>query len=222
MFRKLKQRRWTLRAAVLTALAVSAVPASAAVMVSNFMKADISRNAACLTKIAGLDSAAPIVTTNVAATATGTGGVALLNESISLRSYAGDRTIATDSIRVKNTCTTAMRVYLKAEPGLAASTTSGDWTGLAVNVYLGAKTITSAVALNPALAATDFTVAADWDQAPIRITPGAVGVVANATTGIVSIPANSEIQLGVLADAGTNIVTTGANSVVNFTVIAAP
>ncbi len=216
-----KKRRWTLRTAVTAALVVSAVPAGAAVLVSNFMTANVSRNAACITKIAGLDSAAAIVTTNVTNTGTGTSGVSLLNETITLKSFAGDRTLATDSIRIKNTCSSAIRVSLKAEPGLAAATTSGDWTGLAMNVYLGTRSITSAGPLNPALSLTDFgAVAADWDQTPIRITPpvsGTLGVVAAATTGQVTIAAGSEVQLAVVADSATTAPTTGT-AVLNYTV----
>ena len=66
----------------------------------------------------------------------------------------------------------------------------------------------------------DRRVAADWDQTPIRITPpasGTLGVVANATTGTVTIPAGSEVQLAVVADSGTAAPTTGT-AVLNYTV----
>ena len=216
------KRNWTLRSAVVAALVVSAVPAGAAVLVQNFVRADASRNAACVTKIAGLDSAPSVITTNVTGTGTSSTGVALLNESISIKSFAGDRTVATDSIRIKNTCASAMNVFLRAEPGLAAATTSGDWTALAMNVYLGNTSIVSAGALNPALSTTDFA-AGGWDSAPIRITPpasGTLGVVSNATTGTVSIPAGREVQLGIFVDSGSAAPTTGT-ATLNFTVVAA-
>jgi hypothetical protein len=217
----IRKRRWTLRTAVIAALVVSSVPAGAAVLVSNFMTANVSRNAACLTKIAGLDNAPAIVTTNVTSTASGTASVALLNESITLKSFAGDRSVATDSIRIKNNCSASIKVTLKAEPGLAAATTSGDWSALAMNVYLGTKMITSAGTLNPALSGTDFTVATDWDATPLRITPpvspATAGVVTAATSGTVTITAGSEIQLGVIADSGSAAPTTGT-AVLNYTV----
>lgn len=212
------KRRWTLRAAVAAALVVSALPAGAAVLVKNFMRADASRNAACVTKIAGLDSVPSVVTTNLVGTAVSSTGVALLNESIAIKSFAGDRTIATDSIRVKNTCAAAVNVSLLAEPGLAATTTSGAWTGLAMNVYLGKKPVASLAAAG---SGTDFTVAADWDAAPIRITAGGgTGAVANAATGSFSIPANQEIQIGIFVDSASTAPTSGT-ATLNFTVISA-
>ncbi len=214
------KRKWTLRTAVVAALVVSALPAGAAVLVQNFMRADTTRNAACVTKIAGLDNLPSVITTNVTGTTASSTGVALLNEALSIKSFAGDRTVATDSIRVKNTCAAAVNVFLKAEPGLATTTTSGAWTGLAMNVYLGKSAVVSAGPLTAAASLTDFSVATEWDAAPIRITASATGTVANATTGTVSIPAGQEVQIGLFADSASTAPTTGT-ATLNFTVVTA-
>jgi hypothetical protein len=200
------KRRWSLRAGVIAALAVSAVPASAAVIVQNFMTVDITRAAPCLAKINGLDNAGALnvagnpVFNNLANTTNSTQGVPLLNEKVTLTAYRGDRLISTDGIRVSNTCSYAVTVFLKAEPGLAATTTSGNWNDLHAKVYLGKQSMAAPAA--PALSGIDFATVADWDAAPLSITPSATGTVANATTGTVTIAAGSSVQLGYLVDAG--------------------
>ena len=116
-----------------------------------------------------------------------------------------------------------MNVFLKAEPGLGTTTTSGAWAGLAMNVYLGNNSVTSAGPLTAAASGTDFTVATDWDPTPIKITSGLTpftGLVATAQTGTVSIPAGKEVQIAVLADSSSTAPVTGT-ATLNFTVVAA-
>jgi hypothetical protein len=198
-----KKRVWTLRAGVLTALVASAIPASAAVIVQNFMRADVTRAAACLVKVAGLDVPPSAFTLNT--TNTGTiGGVPLLNEQMSITGYRGDRLLLTDGVRVRNTCAYPVSVFLKAEQGTDTAATTGNWLDLSMKVYLG-KQVQATVG-GAALSGTDFSVAADWDATPISITPSATGTVANATTGSTAIgttllPAG-EIQIGFQVDTG--------------------
>jgi hypothetical protein len=215
----LKKRRWSLRAGVVAAVAVSAVPASAAVIVQNFMTVEINRAAPCLVKIAGLDTASAAndgsdaVFRDLANTANSTEGVPLLNEKIVLTGYKGDRLTVTDSVRVRNTCAYAVNVFLRAEPGLAAATTSGDWTDLSMKVYLGKQNI--ATAGGAAASGIDYSVAADWDNDPLEINP--TGTVADNQTGTYQIPAGQAVQLGYLVDVGSTHTET-SDAVLNYTV----
>jgi hypothetical protein len=223
------KRRWSLRAGVITTLVVSAVPASAAVVVQNFMSAEVIRQAPCLAKVDGLDASTGSATApggafrDLTRTTNSTAGVPLLNEQIVLSGYRGDRTTVTDVVRVKNTCAYAVDVFLIAEPGLATATTSGDWQDLSMRVYLGADKITSAVTPNAAESLLDFSVAADWDQDPLEIDPGTAtaGVVTDNQTGTVNIPAGEEVQLGYIVDTGSAATSPAASttpSILNYTV----
>jgi hypothetical protein len=203
---KRKKRVWTLRAGIVTALVASAVPASAAVIIQNFMRVDVTRAAACLVKVAGLDTTPSAFTINTTGTATtGTAaGVPLLNEQVALSGYRGDRLLVTDAMRVRNTCAYPVTVFLRAEAGTDTAATTGTWTDLSMKVYLGK--LVQASAGGAALSGTDFTSATDWDASPISVTPSATGTVANATTGSVNVgttlaPAG-EIQLGFQVDTG--------------------
>jgi hypothetical protein len=218
------KRRWSLRAGVITALLVSAVPASAAVIVQNFMTVEVNRAAPCLVKIAGLDTASALndgsdaVFRDLLNTANSTEGVPLLNEKVVLTGYRGDRLTVTDGVRVRNTCTYAVNVFLKAEPGLAATTTSGTWTDLSMKVFLGKKNIATAAGV--AASGIDYAVVADWDNAPLAVSPSATGNVTNATTGIYQIPAGQAVQLGYLVDVGSAATSpaAGVTATLNYTV----
>jgi hypothetical protein len=223
-----KRRRWSLRAGVLIALGVSAVPATGAVIVQNFMTAEVNRAVPCLKKIAGLDAGATTdpVARDLTLTTNTTEGTPLLNERVTIQGYRGDRLIATDSIRVQNTCAYNVRVFLRAEPGLAATTTSGDWRDLHMKIYLGK--ITMATASTAAASGTDFSIGTEWDSAPISITKSAAsvapftGVVATASTSTVDIAggATNNIQIGYLVDTGSaaGSPAAGVTATLNYTV----
>jgi hypothetical protein len=223
-----KTRRWSLRAGVLVALGVSAVPATGAVIVQNFMTAEVNRAAPCLRKIAGLDAGAATdpVARDLTLTTNSTEGTPLLNEKVTIQGYRGDRLIATDSIRVQNTCAYDVTVFLRAEPGLAATTTTGDWRDLHMKVYLGKSVM--ATAATAAASLTDYSVAAQWDAAPISITKSVAvaspyaGVVANANTGTMTITGGgtNNIQIGYLVDTGSAATSpaAGVTATLNYTV----
>jgi hypothetical protein len=220
-----RRTAWSLRTAVAAAVLVTAVPAGAAVIMQNFVKADITRAAACMTKVEGNDARtyataanAPyfdVNETNVAAT---TDGVSLLNEAITVKAFKGDRMIASDVMRIRNTCNAPITVQLKneAQPFTGATATSGDWTELSVKMYLGKSAVAATVfpaALTAGTSLTDFSVGAQWDATPVAVKwsgAGTTATVINATTGTMTIPANQEVQVGFAVDAGTTTATTDA------------
>ena len=228
------RRRWSLRTGVVVALVVSAVPASAAVVIQNFMSAEVNRAAACLRKVDGGDAATAPIARDLTNVSNSTDGVPLLNEKITLTGYIGDRLTVTDAVRVRNVCTHSVQVFLKAEPGLAAATTSGDWRDLSMKVYLGVDPITPSVSGPPAAALSliDYAVAADWDNDPLEINPSGNGaalatapaVIADDQTGTYTLAAGREVQLGFLVDVGAATAAPaspaagGANAVLNYTV----
>jgi hypothetical protein len=218
------RRRWTLRTAVVATVALSATPAAAAVLMQNYVKVDVDKVAACMTKVGGTDATtfnnpanAPYVGVNTTNTLTTAEGVSLLNETVTLKAFKGDRTSITDGFRVRNTCNYPLTVSLLAEAQPDGGTAvSGDWTDVAMSVYL-AKPAISPVGAAPT-AGLSFSTVADWDQTPIRVTPGGgTGAVANALTGNVTLAANGELQIGYLIDAGTTASTT-TTSTLRFTV----
>lgn len=205
-------------------VALSATPAAAAVLMQNYVKVDVSKVAACMTKVGGTDSTtfnnpanAPYVGVNTTNTLTTSAGVSLLNETVTLKAFKGDRTSITDGFRVRNTCNYPITISLLAEAqpdGSAALT--GDWTDVSMSVYLGKPVITPVA--GPPTAGLSFTTVADWDQTPIRVTPGGgTGALANAQTGTAVLTANGELQIGYLIDAGTTASTT-TSSTLRFTV----
>lgn len=221
--RQRRRRRGLAFAAAGLAVAAVAVPATATVLIQNFAKADISKSAACLTKVAGTDATtyataanAPYIGFNGTGTAAVTGsGVNLLNETLSVKAFQGDRLIVTDGMRISNTCNYPLTVSMKAEPSASgAPALSGDWTDITAKLYLA----------NPSGAAgTDFALAADWDQAPISVNAAgttAAGTLSNAATGTITLPAAGSVKVGVAIDAGMSAVT-ATNSVINFTITAA-
>lgn len=173
------------------------------------MKADITAVAPCLVKVAGRDAKTfsdaaklPYVALDAAATIAtpAPDAVKLLNESVTVSAFKGDRLIIGDVGRITNNCNYPLTVSLKADAQFGSAVTAGDWTDLAMDVYLGKK--------NAGVSATDFALAADWDATPIHVQPAvaAAGVVTNASTGVVVIPAGEDRQIGFRIDAGTTAV----------------
>ncbi len=218
-----RRRRWSLRTAVIATVALSTTPAAAAVLMQNFVKVEVNKVAACMTKVGGSDATtfsdpakSPYIGVNTTNTLTTAEGVKLLNETVTMKAFKGDRTSITDGFRVRNSCNYPLTVSLLAEAQPDGGTAlSGDWTDIAMTVYLGKQSITP-VAAAP-LSGLSFSTAADWDQTPIKVTPSAAGTLANAQTGTVTLPANAEVQIGYLIDAGTTSSST-TSSVLRFTV----
>ena len=222
------RRRIGLPMAVAGIAVLAATPAVAAVVIQNFVRADVTKAAACMTKIEGIDAttfataaSAPYVDVNEINTAVTADGVNLLNEVLTVKAFKGDRLFVTDGMRIKNACNYPITVTLtnEAQPFTGATATGGDWTDMSIKVYLGKQGITSAAVLNPALSGTNFATAADWDATPIHAkTDGATtaATVVNAVTGTATIAAGKEVQVGMLVDAGTTA--TATTTTLRFTV----
>ena len=134
-------------------------------------------------------------------TATGTtpapDGVTLLNESVTMSGFKGDRTVVSDAVRVRNNCSYPIVVSLKAEPQFGSVSSTG-LTNMAVDVYLGKR--------NAGASGTDFSLTADWDGAPIHYNSTGAS---SAATGTVTIPAAEDRQIGYRLDVGTTATGTG-------------
>jgi hypothetical protein len=136
-------RRW---AGILVAMMMIAVPASAAVITQNFMRADVTVNAACFTKTAGTDasSGSGFLTFNGGATIQDPSGtVDLIQETMSVQGFAGDRLLYTDAVHFNNGCDGGIAVTFVSENdpegGLAvdpAYVSGNFWDDIDVSVYM--------------------------------------------------------------------------------------
>ena len=196
------------------------MPAGAAVLIQNFVRADITTVAPCLTNIGGVDAKiyadakrAPYIGIDTAKAIVTADEVNLLNETVSLKAFQGDRLTVTDGMRIQNGCDYPLTVTLKAEAqfGDGDSALAGSWADLDARVFLGK--------INAGAAKTDYTVAEEWDATPIHVSPSATGVLANATTGSIVVPAGEDRQIGFLIDAGVKA--DAAAATLRFTVTAA-
>jgi hypothetical protein len=203
------RRRVTRRTAIATvALMAVAVPAGASVIIQNFIVAKVTGKAPCFVKIGGSDSTTygtagalagtgPYVFTDTTPTLSA-GGVNFINETISIRGFAGDRTKYTDVIRYQNNCSVPMTIRLTAEADPAGGlATSVGWNDMVVRAYL------SKVAAP--VASTDLeTDAINWDQQFGISSVGAVTVSGSAIT----VAAGAELQGGFSVDVNQGATTT--------------
>ena len=185
-------RRW---AGILIAMMMIAVPASAAVITQNFMRADVSVNAACFTKTAGTDasSGSGFLTFNGGATITDpTGTVDLIQETMTVQGFAGDRLIYTDAAHFNNDCPDDIAVAFVSENdpanGLALDPAfvAGDfWTDVDISLYMAAVAVPSGT---PG-------VSGDW-QLMMRVVGGTV----TDQIAAVTIPDGSTRSMAVVVD----------------------
>jgi hypothetical protein len=132
---------------ILIVLMMTAVPAAAAVLTQNFMRADITLQGACFTKVAGADAATVFADFDTTPTIqAGANNVTLFQETASLQGYAGDRLIYSDAAQFLNNCGTDMRLLLLSEndpfggaaidpPAVAGSV----WESMDVYVYVSTQ-----------------------------------------------------------------------------------
>jgi hypothetical protein len=196
-------RRW---AGILIAMMMIAVPAAAAVITQNFMRADVSVNAACFTKTAGDDvgSASNFITFNGGATINDPSGtVDLIQETMTVNGFAGDRLIYTDAVDFNNNCGGAVAVTFVSENdpsgGLAvdpAFVAGGFWTDVDITLYMA----------NVAAPAGSPGTSGDW-ALMMRVAGGTV----TDQIATVSIPAGSTRSMAVVVDTddGVTITETG-------------
>lgn len=193
-------RRW---AGILVAMMMIAVPAAAAVITQNFMRADVSVDAACFTKTAGGDvaSASGFITFNGGATINDPSGtVDLIQETMTVQGFAGDRLLYTDAVDFNNNCPSAVAVTFVSENdpagGLAvdpAFVPGGFWADVDITLYV-ANTATPAG--NPGSSG-------DWTLM-MRVSGGTV----TDQIGSVSVPAGATRSMAVVVDTDDGVTTT--------------
>ena len=133
-------------AVVLVVLMMIAVPATAAVITQNFMRADVTLSAACFTKTAGGDTNPNdnfMATFTESATVDPGRGVTLYQEKTELYGFAGDRMIYSDAVRFNNDCGHQIQVSLVSQNDAAgdpalepAATGPSIWDDVNVKIYL--------------------------------------------------------------------------------------
>ena len=193
-------RRW---AGVLIAMMMIAVPASAAVITQNFMRADVSVNAACFTKTAGADatSGSGFHTFNGGATITDRSGtVDLIQETMSVQGFAGDRLIYSDAVQFNNDCPDDIALTFLSENdpagGLAvdpAFVPGEFWADIDIALYIA--TVASPTT-NPGSGG-------EW-QVMMRVNGGAV----TDQISSVNIPAGASRPMAVVLDTDDGVTTT--------------
>lgn len=193
-------RRW---AGILVAMMMIAVPAAAAVITQNFMRADVSVNAACFTKAAGTDanSGSGFLVFNGGATISDPSGtVDLIQETMTVQGFAGDRLIYSDAVVFSNGCNGQIDVALISEnaPNNAlavepAYVSGGFWDDVDIFMYLA----------NTASPSGLPGVSGDWTLV-MRVTNGSV----DDNLASVTIPASSNRRMAVVVDTDDGVLAT--------------
>lgn len=167
-------------ATLVVALLLLAVPASAAIITQNFLQAEITADAACFVKVAGGDttianSPAVVTLTDVN---TSSNGIILLQETVAISGYDGDRVTYTDVVQYRNDCAYDIEVELVAEAGMdGVGPIGGDWTGIYAEIYLSND-------VNYLLGSTDLS-DGNWDG-PIVVDEGVLGTASAGGTTTLS------------------------------------
>ncbi len=171
-------------AAIIVALLMVAAPASASIIVQNFMEADITAAPPCFVKTTGDDAAN---STQASFDATGANtiavdGVDLLEEKISVNGMTGDRVIYTDVVRYENNCAEAINVVL------TTNQVSGDWSELAAEIWI--SNIAAPASVDP-----NLDVAADnWNDDYIIVPAGTAAGAFVDSTGVITVAPGGEVQ----------------------------
>lgn len=119
-----------------------AVPVAAAISVQNFLTADVQVADACFDKTAGSDvSSGTGFLTFDATTTVSDGGVNLVQESLTIRAFAGDRLLYTDAMRYNNNCGSPLLLQLDTAPDPANNpslvpSTGGIWDNVNITFYV--------------------------------------------------------------------------------------
>lgn len=213
MQHRTRKRSMSRRVAFLTLLALSvATPAFAAVIIQNFMKVEFIAEAACFEKVGGQDAIdfsddtkSPYAAVDTASTIN-VNGVDLLQESVTVKAMAGDRTIYSDVVRYRNTCDYALDVTLtvEADPngGTATNWTPGNMT---VSMYISDPLATGAAAPAPWGVGVPLGVGG-WSTTPIVIT--SAGAAPPASTTPVRLSPGEELAGGFQIDVKNGYATT--------------
>ncbi len=123
-----------------------AVPVAAEVAIQNFMAADVLTSDACFSKSAGADAAAASGFFTFDSTTTVTdGGVDLIQETSTIRAFAGDRLLYSDAIVFANNCGADITVTFISAPDPAGNPAidppvGGVWADINLRFYLADPT----------------------------------------------------------------------------------
>lgn len=197
-------RRW---AGILIAMMMIAVPASAAVITQNFMRSDVTVNAACFTKTAGTDasSGSGFLSFNGGATIQDpTGTVDLIQETMSVQGFAGDRLIYTDAVRFNNNCPDDIALTFVSENdpanGLAIDPVFVDgefWTDVDISIYMATVATPTGTPGS----------SGDW-QVMMRVSGGTV----SDQLSTVNIPDSTSRSMAVVIDTDDGVTTTATGT----------
>lgn len=193
---------------IIVAMLVFATPATASLLVQNFMQADVSSAEACFVKVAGDDTASydgATFSANDDSTdaidddTVEINGVDLLEENITVEGMRGDRVMYTDVVRYQNNCDITMDIRLITD----ATTATGDWTDRSARIYLAALTAT--VGADPTGLGRPGATGEGWDATPIIVEANTGTIpVGNQATGTVSVAPGQEIRGAFVISAGIN------------------
>ncbi len=183
-------RRW---AVAIIAVLLVAAPAAASVITQNFLRADVTTAEACFHKVEGDDAADfgnaafnPYADVDLTTTITNpTTGVTLLQETVTVIGYEGDRITYTDVVRYVNDCDydISLRLVVEDDPAGNTGFTAAEWTDKALSIYLSLAAGVDG----------DFDDPAKWDGSPIVIAKNDASPT-SAETGTVTVAAGSSVQ----------------------------
>lgn len=192
-------------AAIVVALLMVAAPASASIIVQNFMEAEITAAPPCFIKVAGADAASTLAGFDDTTNTTPVDGVDLLEEKIDLTGMEGDRVVYTDMVEYQNNCAEPIDVVL------TTNTVSGDWADVAAEIWI--SNVAAPANIDPNLDAAGA--ATDWNDTYILVPAGTAAGAFVDSTGVVTVPAGQTVQ-GAFVVSTDNGGIAGANPVVNW------
>jgi len=207
----------------LSLVILAGAPVAAAVLVQNFMQADITVDDPPIVKLAGADAATTsYLTVDLGSTISnddntlgtpGSDAVNLSHEEISFTCFAGDRTYYTDVIQLDNTAGADWDVTLTVENDLAgnAALTDGFTAGDA-DIWLFTSENDSSTPISQMPNPGSYGSLTAWydSAAPngaiqLEVVAGTLST-AQAVTGPFTIPAGEQRQLALVVDCGANMV----------------
>ena len=183
-------KRW---AVAIIAVLLVAAPAAASVITQNFLLADVTTDTACFVKAAGTDASSfgnpaqdPYADVDLTSTIVSADtNVTLLQETVTVTGYEGDRVTYTDVVRYQNNCDydISLRLVVEDDPAGNGAFAAADWADKSLSIYLSKATGVGG----------DFGNAAEWDTTPIVIAKGDAAAT-SAATGSVTVAAGSAVQ----------------------------
>jgi len=232
--KKTKNNKRSVRS-ILTIVVVSAfaviTPVAAAILVQNFMQADVVVDAPPIEKIQGVDAdydgdgddTTGYLQVNLGQTISnsdntlGTPGSTATNlshEEISFTCFTGDRTYYTDVIQLDNTTageswdvTLTVESDLAGNPDVSDTFTAGD-----ADIWLFTSIADSSTPISSLPNPGNYGSLADWQDAAapngaiqLEVVGGTMSV-AQAVTGPFTIPSGEQRQLALVVDCGANMV----------------